>query len=252
MTVFVDDTTLRDARDRAARLQLGPAEQQRWRDVVAYGAARRPDPNAERSAVLRELLSLPGADDRAVLDAAARLLSAAVTGDAGPTALATQVHALCLRWFDEDVKEAAPLLELFTGHHRDPEGGPPQADPELVSKLAQWLARRAGAGARIENVSRHLRRVQPAHARRALDGRARCGADRAGRHVRHRGPPRGRRHADPAGARLPRPRRLVGGDRPGRAWPSVFRHGVCGRPGPDRRRGARRHGAVARTAPRPR
>ncbi len=153
MTVFVDDTTLRDARDRAARLQLGPAEQQRWRDVVAYGAARRPDPNAERSAVLRELLSLPGADDRAVLDAAARLLSAAVTGDAGPTALATQVHALCLRWFDEDVKEAAPLLELFTGHHRDPEGGPPQADPELVSKLAQWLARRAGAGARIENVA---------------------------------------------------------------------------------------------------
>ncbi|MGD0706069.1 MAG: phosphotransferase family protein [Trebonia sp.] len=153
MTVFVDDTTLRDARDRAARLPLGPAEQQRWRDIAAYGAARRPDPNAERSAVLRELLSLPAADDRAVLDAGGRLLGAAVTGDAGPTALATQVHALCLRWFDEDVKEAAPLLELFTGHHRAPEGGPPQADPELVSKLARWLARRAGAGARIENVA---------------------------------------------------------------------------------------------------
>ena len=70
MTVFVDDATLRDARDRAARLPLGAAEQQRWRDVAAYGAARRPDPNPERAAVLRELLSLPGADDRAVLDAA--------------------------------------------------------------------------------------------------------------------------------------------------------------------------------------
>ena len=69
MTVFVDDATLRDARDRAARLPLGSAEQQRWRDIAAYRAARRPDPNPERAAVLRDLLSLPGADDRAVLDA---------------------------------------------------------------------------------------------------------------------------------------------------------------------------------------
>jgi aminoglycoside phosphotransferase (APT) family kinase protein len=153
MTVFVDDATMRDARDRAARLPLGSAEQQRWRDIAAYGAARQPDPNPERAAVLRELLGLPGADDRAVLDAAGRLLSDAVTGNAGPSPLATQVHARCLRWFDQDVREAAPLLELFTGHHRDPEGGPPQADPELVSKLAQWLGRRAGAGARIADVS---------------------------------------------------------------------------------------------------
>ena len=134
MTVFVDDATLRDARDRAARLPLGPAEQQRWREVTAYGLARRPDPNPGRAAVLRDLLSLPGADDRAVLDAAGRLLSDEVTGNAGPAALARQAHALCLQWFDEDVKEAAPLLELFTGHHRDPEGGPPQADPELVGR----------------------------------------------------------------------------------------------------------------------
>jgi len=153
MTVFVDDTTLRDARDRAARLPLGPAEQQRWRDIAAYGAARRPDPNAERAAVLRELLSLPGADDRAVLEAAGRLLSDAVTGNGGSAALAAQVHALCLQWFDEDVKEAAPLLELFTGHHRDPEGGPPQADPDLVGRLADWLAERTGPGARLEDVA---------------------------------------------------------------------------------------------------
>jgi aminoglycoside phosphotransferase (APT) family kinase protein len=153
MTVFVDDTTLRDARDRAAQLPLGPAEQQRWRDVAAYSAARRPDPNAERAAVLRELLSLPDADDRAVLDAAGRLLSDAVAGNAGSAAPATQAHALCLQWFDEDVKEAAPLLELFTGHHRDPEGGPPQADPDLVARLAQWLAERAGPQARLEDVT---------------------------------------------------------------------------------------------------
>ena len=36
MTVFVDDATLRDAQDRAARLPLGPVEQQRWREVAAY------------------------------------------------------------------------------------------------------------------------------------------------------------------------------------------------------------------------
>ena len=153
MTVFVDDTTLSDARDRAARLPLGPAEQQRWRDIAAYRAARRPDPNAERAAALRELLSLPGADDRAVLDAAGLLLSDAVAGTAGSAAPATQVHALCLQWFDEDVKEAAPLLELFTGHHRDPEGGPPQADPDLVARLAQWLAERTGPQARLEDVA---------------------------------------------------------------------------------------------------
>ena len=153
MTVFVDDATLRDARDRAARLPLGSVEQQRWQDVAAYSTARRPDPNAERAAVLRELLSLPGADDREVLDAAGRLLSDAVTGNAGSANLATQVHGLCRQWFDEDVKEAAPLLELFTGHHRDPEGGPPQADPDLVGRLAEWLAERAGPQARLEGVT---------------------------------------------------------------------------------------------------
>jgi aminoglycoside phosphotransferase (APT) family kinase protein len=153
MTVFVDDTTLREARDRAARLPLGPEEQQRWREVAAYGAARRPDPNPQRAAVLRDLLGLPGADDQEALEAAGRLLSDAVTGDAGSAALARQVHALCLQWFDEDVKEAAPLLELFTGHHRDPEGGPPQADPELVGRLAMWLTERSGPGARLNDVT---------------------------------------------------------------------------------------------------
>jgi len=153
MTVFVDDATLRDAQDRAARFPLGLIEQRRWQEVAAYGAARRPDPTPERAAVLRDLLSLPGAEDGEVLGAAGRLLSDAVTGNAGSPALARQVHALCLQWFDEDVKEAAPLLELFTGHHRDPEGGPPQADAELVGRLGKWLTERNGPGARLEEVT---------------------------------------------------------------------------------------------------
>ncbi len=75
------------------------------------------------------------------------------TGDGGSPGLAGQVHALCLRWHDEDVKAAAPLLELFTGHHRDPEGGPLAADPELVARLGQWLAQRAGPGARLQDAT---------------------------------------------------------------------------------------------------
>jgi len=140
MTVFVADTVLVDAQQRAERLPLSPAEQRRWQEVAAYRAARLPDPNPERAAVLRDLLGLPGADDRQVLDAAGRLLSDAVTGDV--RSRADEVQALCLRWFDEDVKAAAPLLELFTGHHRDPEGGPPAADPDLVDRLARWLEKR--------------------------------------------------------------------------------------------------------------
>ena len=139
MTVFVEDDVLAGAQQRAERCPLSPAEQRRWREVAAYRAARRPDPNPERAAVLRDLLGLPGAGDRQVLDAASRLLSDAVTGDAE---LAGPVYALCRQWFDEDVTAAAPLLELFTGHHRDPEGGPPAADPELVDRLARWLDRR--------------------------------------------------------------------------------------------------------------
>ena len=158
MTVFVDDATLRDARRRAARLPLNPAEQRRWQEVAAYAAARGPDPNPERAAVLRELLGLPGADDGQVLDATGRLLSDAVTGgrvaaDAGSAERAGPVLALCRQWFGEDVTAAAPLLELFTGHHRDPEGGPPPADPELVGRLGQWLAQKAGTGTGLEHAT---------------------------------------------------------------------------------------------------
>jgi aminoglycoside phosphotransferase (APT) family kinase protein len=142
VTVYVEDAVLAEAQQRAERLPLSPAEQRRWQEVAAYRATRRSDPNPARAAVLRDLLGLPGADDPEVLDAAGRLLSHAVTGDAGSPALAGQAHGLCRQWFDEDVTAAAPLLELFTGHHRDPEGGPPAADPELVDRLARWLDQR--------------------------------------------------------------------------------------------------------------
>ena len=147
MTVFVEDAVLVDAQRRAERLPLSPAEQRRWQEVAAYRAARRPDPNPERAAVLRDLLGLSGADDRQVLDTAGRLLSDAVTGDAE---LAGPVYARCRQWFDEDVTAAAPLLDLFTGHHRDPEGGPPAADPELADRLARWLDKR---GVRLRDVT---------------------------------------------------------------------------------------------------
>jgi aminoglycoside phosphotransferase (APT) family kinase protein len=135
MTVFVADAVLAGAQQRAERLPLSPAEQRRWQEVAAYRAARRPDPTPERAAMLRDLLGLPGAGDRQVLEAAGRLLS-----DVG--APPGQVHALCRQWFDQDIEAAAPLLELFTGHHRDPEGGPPAADPDLVDRLARWLDQR--------------------------------------------------------------------------------------------------------------
>lgn len=164
MTVFVEDAALRDGQQRAERLPLSPAEQRRWQEVAAYGAARGPDPNPERAAVLRGLLGLPGANDRQVLEAAGRLLSDAVTGGdtvtgggvaggAGSAERAGPVYALCRHWFEEDVTAAAPLLELFTGHHRDPEGGPPAPDPELVARLGRWLAQRAGPGTRLEHAS---------------------------------------------------------------------------------------------------
>jgi hypothetical protein len=131
MTVFVDDATVHAARDRAAQLALTEAETQRWRDVTAYVDARKPDPTPERAAVLRDLLGMPGATDGEVMRAAGRLLGDTVTG---ADSRAEQVRVACLRWFEEDFTEAAPLLELFTGHHRDPEGGPPPADPAQIGR----------------------------------------------------------------------------------------------------------------------
>lgn len=143
MTVFVDSATLSQALARAARFPLSEAERRRWRELAAYGAARRPDPSRERAAVLRDLLGLHGVADSQVFEAAGLLL-AGLVARARVSALAERVHELCLEWLAEDVMDAAPLLELFTGHHRAPEGGPPPVDPELTGRLAGWLAERAG------------------------------------------------------------------------------------------------------------
>ena len=167
MTAFVAEEAVRAARERAAGFPLGPAERRRWRQVAEYAAARRPDQRPARATVLRDLLRLPAADDREVLEAAGRLLgdavtsdavtSDAVTSDADPvlagSMLAGRAHALCLRWLREDVEEAAPLAELFTGHHRDPDGGPPRPDPELAGRLATWLKERTGPGAGLEELT---------------------------------------------------------------------------------------------------
>lgn len=39
-----------------------------------------------------------------------------------------------------DLAAAAPLLDVFTGHHRDPEGGPAPVDPQLQARLTDWFA----------------------------------------------------------------------------------------------------------------
>jgi aminoglycoside phosphotransferase (APT) family kinase protein len=152
MTAFVDDATVHAARGRAALLPLTPAEAQRWRQVAAYVEARKPDPTPERAAALRDLLGMPDATDTEALDAAGRLLADAVSA-AEPPPGAERVREACLRWFEEDVTEGAPLLELFTGHHRDPEGGPPPTDPDLVRRLGEWLSPRAGGGAVLEDAT---------------------------------------------------------------------------------------------------
>jgi len=147
MTVFVPDATLEAAGERAARLPLSAVEKERWSRVAAYGSARRPDQYASRAAALRDLIGLPGATDDGVVEAAGRLLAGAV---ATPDPITDRVLDAALGWLDDDIADAAPLLDLFTGHHRDPEGGPPQADPDHVRRLAGWLGER---GVVLEDVA---------------------------------------------------------------------------------------------------
>ena len=146
---------------------------------------------------------------------------------------------------------AAPLLELFTGHHQDPEGGPPTADADLVRRLEAWLGDRAGGGSRSSSAG-DVRRVQPADARRAVDRQV-AGCSASSRTACS--PPRAAARSPPCGAYAPRAtrhRRCCGRARRHRARQPVLRHGVRRRPRAHRRRRHRRHAALARRAARPR
>lgn len=142
MTVTVSTEDVFAARERALRLEPSPVERQRWQRVATYASTRPADPTPQRIGALRDVLG-ESAADADLMGAAADVLAADVTG-AADAELVVEVRDLCLAWLAEDVASAAPLLELFTGHHRDPEGGPPEPDPELVTRLRSWLAARVG------------------------------------------------------------------------------------------------------------
>lgn len=148
-TAFVDVDTVRAAHDRAARLPQTDAERERWDRTVRYATEHAVDPTPDRARELAGLLALdddaPAAD---VLAATGRLLADELTGTADPGAEA--VRRRCVEWFDADVQAAAPLLELFTGHHQDPAGGPPPVDPELLENLRGWLGGRLDRDVAIE------------------------------------------------------------------------------------------------------
>lgn len=152
MTAFVDEAAVRAAHARAVVTQrLGAADTQRWKEVLAYAAARPSDPTPGRARVLRGLLG--GTSDEDVLSRAGAVLAADVAGSADDRTLAAAVYGHCRRWFHEDVEAAAPLLELFTGHHRDPAGGPPPPDPVLIDRLQQWLRTKVGTDVVVEDAT---------------------------------------------------------------------------------------------------
>jgi aminoglycoside phosphotransferase (APT) family kinase protein len=149
VTAFVGEQTIGSARERAERLPLSAIEQDRWEQTVRWSAEHPADPTPHRAAELRALLGLRDASDAEAFDAAAALLAAEVGGDDGDPH-AADVRRQCLEWFREDVQTAAPLLELFTGHHKDPEGGPPSVDAGLLRNLRDWLVAHLGHDVDIE------------------------------------------------------------------------------------------------------
>src|SRR5438067_5070232 len=100
--------------------------------VGRYALLRAADRGPDRAAELAPLLGLPPSSElREVLAEASRALVAA-------TAPVT-VRQLLLRYLAEDVAEAAPLLETFSGH------APVDLEPDAVDvpegpALRDWLA----------------------------------------------------------------------------------------------------------------
>jgi aminoglycoside phosphotransferase (APT) family kinase protein len=153
VTAFVDDATVRAAAARAATRELTAVERERWARLQDWARAGAGDPQPARTAALRAVLNRPRAGDAAVLIEAGQRLGASIDGADASDDGTREVRRLCRQWLADDVHAAAPLLELFTGHHRDPEGGPPAADPWLVSALQEWLAARLGPQTRIESAA---------------------------------------------------------------------------------------------------
>ena len=217
MSAFVEQAAIGAAYDRAAQRWLAPEDEQRWRQVLEYAAANPADPTPARAAELRELIG--GGSDADVLARAAALLAGGPTGPGDDAGRAAAVHERCRRWFAYDVAAAAPLLEVFTGHHRDPAAEPAPPDPALVSALQDWLAGRAGPGTTVERATV----ISGGFSRLMLDVRWRGEAGPQRGVVRieqdgmfaHRGPARGRGDAHRRGRRLPGAARALGGARSG-------------------------------------
>jgi len=151
VTAFGGEATVRAAAERAAKLTLSPTETLRWSRLLDYAVALGEDPTPARAVELRAVLGAgAGQADGDVFSAAAERLPDHLDGRAD--ALTDDIRNRCLQWFDADVVAAAPLLELFTGHHQDPAGGPPVVDPELAHRLEGWLNGVIGPGIRIEQV----------------------------------------------------------------------------------------------------
>jgi aminoglycoside phosphotransferase (APT) family kinase protein len=149
VTAFVDVATVRAAAERAGRLTLTPAETQRWAQLLDHASAQGADPTRERATALRAVLGLGAdVDDADVLAAAGERLKQQLDDPSDRTA--AEVLSLCRQWFHADVAAAAPLLDLFTGHHQDPAGGPPAADPDMTRRLESWLSERIGSPVRID------------------------------------------------------------------------------------------------------
>ncbi|HEU5268133.1 MAG TPA: phosphotransferase family protein [Jatrophihabitans sp.] len=103
--------------------------------VARYALSRPPDRGVDRARELGRLLALPDSTGlQAALAAASRALAA---GDV------PQLRSVLLRYLDEDIAAAAPLLETFSGH--DPSADEPDvvAAPE-AAELGKWLSRAFG------------------------------------------------------------------------------------------------------------
>jgi aminoglycoside phosphotransferase (APT) family kinase protein len=183
MNPIVDDRALWAAVGGALSERISPAIPPgtvrdllaQWTGVTAYATSRGGDPAAARAGELRQLFAVSGAEplqQLAVLDPedpqtvdillaeAGRILADGVRSAAGLMApqavtplLARQVLRLSLRWFDEDVQTAAPLLQVFTGHGADDVQAPAQAPSSTISRLEDWFAERVGCPVTIEQAT---------------------------------------------------------------------------------------------------